>query len=383
MSPGILRRALKKLGNNKSPRNTDIDDTTQAKQTLVETGVLPTLICEMVIDSVAGQMRRVGKQWWHYDTMETLQACSLTCRAWTPRSQLHLFRFLRVRCSEKQVRRVIALLDKNPALRSRIEVLVIRAPGFLATLKPIPLQLSAALPDVPELCISRSFIELAPSSLIATSMGTFTAVTVLALYHCYFGSRDDICRLLVALPRLHTLALDEPSWVLAQRYTSVVLDPEPTTLRLKVLRMTTSAAWLRDGRGIGFFEWLARSGAISSLEFLVVNTMIISEATYDLVRGLVEASAKTVQQLSLTFSPEFDYSTSCKCLRFVSPAKDTYNHVCSMRNVWTVHESARLRDLRPIPPLRFRAPRHIPRRPPSPASHPAHSLPRIPPNSSP
>lgn len=313
MSLGALGRAIKKLGSNKTRRGAESDDTTKVDPTPAGTGVLPTLVCEMVIDCVAGHLRHIGKQWWGEDILKTLQACSLTCRAWTPRSQFHLFRFLRVRCSQKQVHKVLSLFDRNPALPSRIEVLVIRAPGLLAKLKSIPAQLCEALPDVPELRISRSFVDLAfkLDSPIIASLTTFTAVTTLSLSQSHFHSPHDIRRVIVAFPRLETLVLDQPAWTIVPTYPPVHTNLEFTTLRIKVLRLTTSTAWLRDPRGCAFFSWLARSGVVSCLEFLVVNTMVLDEASYNFVRELIEVSAKTVKQLSITFGLDFDY-TSCE-----------------------------------------------------------------------
>ena len=61
---------------------------------------LPTEICEAIIDCVA-QTSRFNDPYVMYEdfaSLETLKACSLTCRAWTPRTRIHLFRIVCVRC---------------------------------------------------------------------------------------------------------------------------------------------------------------------------------------------------------------------------------------------------------------------------------------------
>ena len=92
---------------------------------------LPIEVCERIIDWVAAapEFDNLYKLYEDDFALATLRSCSLTCRSWTPRTRLHLFRILRVRCSpntEGDINGVCSLLANNPALTSFVTTLIAR-----------------------------------------------------------------------------------------------------------------------------------------------------------------------------------------------------------------------------------------------------------------
>ena len=273
-------------------------------------GILPTIVCELVIDAVAARHRREISHVWTGGldaTVETLRACSLTCRAWTPRSQYHLFHFLTVQCSQKRVEKVVALLTRNPALESRIAVLVLKPAR--RTLNSIPPVLSKALPRVSEIRISQATVTLNSIYNIEAFLGSFAAITTLNLFACTFQSANDLRRVVAAMSNLRTLVIDRPEW------RSTNPDPPhlislPTGLRLREIFLSASAVWLEDARCSWFIHWLALSGAVQSLTMLVlIHAMIFNDGVLEAIRGVVEASAGALEELSWSPGTDLDYSS--------------------------------------------------------------------------
>ena len=94
-------------------------------ETTRRTVTLPTEICERIIDIIGQPVIHADYDFWrHPDVSRTLHACTLTCRAWKYRAQLHLFRALRVDCSGEEadgIEAFTSFLRHNNSLRARLE----------------------------------------------------------------------------------------------------------------------------------------------------------------------------------------------------------------------------------------------------------------------
>lgn len=175
---------------------------------------LPTLIWEQVIDLVAEED---FMQYWRPGALKTLRACSLTCRAWTPRSQFYIFRVVSVFCStrgRKSVKRLAALLTRHPALHAHIRVLVVRAgTGDYTSLDRMPQQLAELLPHLPTLRLSNCFLAPAKGDAFDVSLQQFASVTSLVLDHVTLNSVRDLQRVVSGIPSTQSLHLRFVKWV--------------------------------------------------------------------------------------------------------------------------------------------------------------------------
>ncbi|KIP10661.1 hypothetical protein PHLGIDRAFT_208843 [Phlebiopsis gigantea 11061_1 CR5-6] len=300
MAPSFIHGTLKKLDLGLTRLSTRNAKAIQHGEPL-----LPTIACELVIDFVARE--RPTEKVWENDALKTLRACSLTCRAWRLRSQYHLFRFLVVKCTQKHMKGIIALLDRHPALCSRIELLVIkpRAVGDSLT-DNIPPRITQRLGSVPEIRLSSCYI--APGSRIDSYLQQFTAITTLNLFYVEFKTFEDMRRITMLFHNLTSLTINATKWrgYPDAQPSSIVL---PVKLRLRELYIAGSAKWMQDRRANALFEWLAQSGILSGLEILKLqNLMILTDASCASVRGVVEAALSTLTMVSFSPGPELDYT---------------------------------------------------------------------------
>ena len=303
---GWSRLARKSTTSSSNPRDRSI--------TTAEGSKLPTLVCEMVIDFVARQV--TSQSLWYPDIAKTLRACSLTCRAWTPRSQYHLFRFLAVRCSNKHVRSIVAFLNKNPVLQSRVEVLVIKPRSRLnTTLDNIPTEITDLLFQVRELRLSGCFLRVTAASTLENSLGRFTFVTSFNIYNAGFESFNDLQRIITSFPRLRRLSIYSPRWWIPKSDLPNLVSVH-TSLRLFEIDIAVSANWLQDERGAAFLEWLASSGIVLSLTKLMLDqTMTTTDTALSAVQTVVHAAANTLQCIAFSPGPDLDY-TECACVLY-------------------------------------------------------------------
>jgi hypothetical protein len=103
--------------------------------------VLPQELVEAIIDE------------WKDSDVE-LRACALVCRAWTPRSQEHLFRSVTL-ASEKDIAVLDDLFLGSPHLSAHVKLLSAVLPGSLeAWRSPAASRIANALVHLPVLCIS-------------------------------------------------------------------------------------------------------------------------------------------------------------------------------------------------------------------------------------
>ena len=270
--------------------------------------LLPTVLCEKVIDFVAKE--RLTEKVWEDDVLKTLRACSLTCRAWRHRSQYHLFRFLVVKCTPKQMREAIALLDRHPALCLRVELLVIKPRRLGDELADnIPTRITELLGSVQEIRLSNCYI--APESRIDVSLQQFTMITTLNLFYVELKNFSDMRQIITLFHNLTSLTINASRW----RGKPDIQSPYsffPVKLRLHELYIAGSATWLQDPRSHALFEWLAQSGISNRLETLKLqNLMVLTDSAYASVRGIINAALSSLTMVSFSPGPELDY-IDCK-----------------------------------------------------------------------
>ena len=276
--------------------------------------VLPTEVCERIIDFVAEEYLLISRaRRWQIGVLETLQACALTCSAWTPRSQLHLFRFLGVQCakdSKKNVDEFFTLLERNQALQSYVESLCFSAEVDGTTLLHVlPLRATQLASEVKQLTLMKGTVCTPCASLFSICMRQFRAVTQLVLWDVAFRSVHDLRRVIDALHALDRLNMTRVTWQFARTPTTPTTYPRTKT-RLERLWFKSDAAWLKDEQTIYFIEWLARSGLVSCLRRADFHhAMFVSDKMVTAVQTLLQACAESVQEVILSLGPEVDFST--------------------------------------------------------------------------
>ena len=283
---------------------------------------LPTEVCERVIDWVAaappfGEM--YFRPYHDDDALNTLRACALTCKAWTPRTRLHLFRVLRVRCSptaDGNVEDFAALLINNPALRSFTHTIMAKAvPDELSTLHVVPIKLPRMMSSLERLRVEEGLFYPAPGMF--PSLKLLTSVTIVSFHNVEFCSVHDLRRIIGALRGLKTLYLFDPKWqnTTTLRGALIVQPSSPTSVRLHQLQISADRTWLSDPRSAQFMQWLGCSRILSSVTTLFTELlMVLNEAMLDAMELMIEASSQTVEEVQLNFCHDVNFSR-CKSHR--------------------------------------------------------------------
>ena len=258
------------------------------------------------------------------DALKTLRACALTCRAWTPRTQLHMFRILCIRCSPNtrgDINNFRSLLARAPALTSLVTTVVAKASkGENSTLHTIPIILPPLLARLTFLRLSGGLFY--PALRTFPAMRRFTSVTKLSLFGVTFCSPQDLRRTVDSFKALLILEIVNIAW--QPRPSSSPSSDIPTprfyyarsALQLKELSITSDRAWLVDPRSVQALEWLPRSSILSSLTALYLgSTMILDARLLAVVELALKASARSVEHVDLCFGPEVEFSRGALHLR--------------------------------------------------------------------
>lgn len=277
------------------------------------TPILPTELCEYIIDYVADEdVGTVRFQLWEDDVRNTLRACALTCRAWTPRAQLHLFRFLGVVCapgSRRSLDALVALLSRNSALQTYVESLsAYIGDDKTTTWRRLPAVLPRVLLGLRHLRLAEGHLYTPPGHAFELSLRRLTSVTRLVLYKLAFHSPVDLRRSVSAMHGLQSLVVSWPSWHAPCRFPPPPHFPR-CRVRLHDVRIGAEAAWLRDPRAVYFVQWLARSGAVESLcELALQQMMVLDGGMLAAVESVLEASKNTLEVLALSLGPDIDFA---------------------------------------------------------------------------
>ena len=280
---------------------------------------LPTEICERVIDWVAEEPGFDGSHRLYADgdALKSLRACALTCRAWTARARIHMFRNLRILCAlniDGNTADLSSLLAANPALPLRVKVVIAKAlPEHYSTLHIVPFALPQLLPRLEYLRLARGLFHPAPC--IFPAMNRFTSVTKLSLDEVVFYSTHDLRRTIGSFRALQILELWDISWHI--KSFSVDMSPRSSycpqsAVRLKKLLIVVDRTWLLDRRSVPILEWLGKSGILSSLEVLsLCRMMILSSRMLAAVETAIQAAAISLEKVWLAIGPEIEFS---KCM---------------------------------------------------------------------
>lgn len=250
---------------------------------------------------------------WPQGVLGTLRACSLTCRAWTPRSQFHIYRIVGISCSacdNLNVESFVSLLDRHGALRTYITAVIGKA-GLddNPTLHILPLKLPRLLTHLRHLRLANGIFYPPPGAVFDVSMRQFSTVAELSLDRVTFHSVHDMRRIVSALRSLSKLELWFPSWRTTPP--TVVSSPSRSRMPARLVKLCIHADsdWMWDYRSVYFVEWLANSGALTSLRQLNLGGMMIcNEAMFRVVEIVLRVAKESLKYLGLSCSPEVHFS---------------------------------------------------------------------------
>ncbi|TBU35415.1 hypothetical protein BD311DRAFT_1947 [Dichomitus squalens] len=169
---------------------------------------LPPELCDQTIDHL-------------WDDLESLRACSLTCKDWLPGSRYHLFRNVRLRHSD-DVTRFRALLTSSPGIAPCVRKLSLSADydrsaedgaareddawvNSAAELFPM-------LQHVTTLALARVRWHALSGDTRAAFAGLFKSVRQLFLFEVSFDASRDVVAFLSAFPALQELYFQAVSW---------------------------------------------------------------------------------------------------------------------------------------------------------------------------
>lgn len=283
---------------------------------------LPVEVCERIIDIVAEQSHFVhpGSAYRYADALNTLRACALTCRAWAFRSQMHLFRMLRIYCAPGKdggVEDIIKLIEARPALLSRIEFVTARGDGESTdtTLHLLPLKLPGHINGVQKLRMG--YGRFCPHHGVFPAMRQFTSVSQLTLSSITFLSQADLRQTLNSFVALEDLRLFFLHWRYPDEHHKFTDGFPPSHLRLKKLAISSTNSWTQDLRSVHFIRWLGISGVSTRLQLLNTELMIITDSEMlAATKTLVQASRDTAQEIHIGFGHDVHFS-ECKHICFI------------------------------------------------------------------
>ncbi|KAI0332589.1 hypothetical protein GY45DRAFT_1320789 [Cubamyces sp. BRFM 1775] len=169
---------------------------------------LPPELCDQAIDYL-------------WDDIESLRACSLTCKAWLPSSRFHLFRNVRLRHAEDVVR-FRALLASAPGIAPCVRKLSLSADYGGATPEGSPQEddawvngAAALLPllsHITTLGLARVRWHALNEETRAAFAGVFKNVRQLFLFEVSFEASRDVVAFLSGFPVLQELYFQAVSW---------------------------------------------------------------------------------------------------------------------------------------------------------------------------
>lgn len=295
---------------------------------------LPTEVCERIIDFVAQEDAFVSR-WmlWKQDVCDTLLACALTCRAWAPRAQLHLFRFLGVHCAPRDRRSpeaFAALVGRHGALRTYVESLSVYLgdDATASTWRALAVRAPHMLPRLRHFRLARGTLYPAPGHAFEMSLRQFVSVRRLSLWAVTFYSVADLRRAVSAIHGLQNLVISWLAWHTPPPPALPTRFP-PCRARIADLRIDAQAAWLADPRSAYVVNWLARSGAASSLHTIGFSQMMILDQTMlASVAAVIDASRNTLRMVYLSLSSSVDVAMRTCIITSMRPALTLSCPVC-------------------------------------------------------
>ncbi|GJE99846.1 hypothetical protein PsYK624_161200 [Phanerochaete sordida] len=271
----------------------------------------PVEICERIMDFVAGEAN-YGSNAWADGVQYTLVTCSLTCRAWRPRAQAHLFRAVSVVGNEAELRKLGVLLTHNPALGPFVRILTLHndeSPSA-SSLHLLPIGVTRLLPNLETLRIAQGTVHVPPCASFGSSIRRLSSLTKLAIVDALLPSVEEVRQVICACRHLQNILLNDCAW-----QNSVHDIPRPdatafpdsilhhqTSVRLQTLELNFATQWAKDPRTSQILRWLSMSGAVDSCRKIFFHGIsICNNDGIAAVEAVVCAASKTVESLLLFF----------------------------------------------------------------------------------
>lgn len=273
-------------------------------------------IAERIMDFIAGTETVLINQTWAEGVPATLAACSLTCRAWRPRAQAHLFRDVALSSAEHyhcNISGFLSLLANHPALGPFIRTCTVydtpSPPAKSPSLHNAPFQLLQMLPQLEHLRFKVGTFYPPPGIALDACIRRSSSIVKLWLEKVAFYSVNDLRRIINACRNMRELQVMWCTW--RGNSKSTVIRPRlPTPVRLESVLIDGEAEWLKDPRSASFLQWLAHSGALISansvdLPRFIANASNMLAASH----SVIHACRSTLTTLCLMFSPDrLDYN---------------------------------------------------------------------------
>ena len=257
---------------------------------------LPLEVYEIIIDIVAEDSST--------HRLCNLLACALTCRAWLPRSQLHLVMAQRTISGPKSLSSYVHTLHTHPELAERVSSVEIQArrqplddsPDWIDV---VPEQLAPCLPQLDRIAVTGDFQgKLTAHTTFSRSLSLFNAATGLDLSRAMrLGTPDFITGMARSLPNLHKLHIGGHA---VDQELQVQGTTDSTTLDLSHLKISDISVL-----SLSMTQLLVVPGSssMSKLTTLEVTGLRLPESS-DLFDHLSRsiATCSGLQKLSLGFS---------------------------------------------------------------------------------
>ncbi|KAJ3487587.1 hypothetical protein NLI96_g3421 [Meripilus lineatus] len=243
--------------------------------------MLPIEVWEIVIESL----------WYH---PQTLISCTLTCRAWHPKSRhcLQSLRQARLHCVKDLnalVDEVVHSPDRARCLRElRIVVDTKDTSSTPTWVSKVTLTLPSKLPRLTALELS-GIQSVAFDPLGVQVVSAFKTITSLTFEGCSFPTFSQFGRILLSLPSLKHLGVGDLEWA-EYRTLPWILGPK----RAKILRLRTLAIWTtRSTTWLGeFIWWLLTTASRNTIQDLQLRLRVSGD--YSGLRDLLRAMSQLV-----------------------------------------------------------------------------------------
>lgn len=253
---------------------------------------LPTEVCERIIDFIRDD-EPVGSK----VSRDTLCACALVCRSWTPRSQLHLFVCVEL-SSTLQAQSFLDVLARSPSVCLGVESLIISPSPPKDPLKTPPCYyrwIHTVLSTLPRILTNLERLDFRRLPTLHQTFiplaSQFKTVKELYLRNLDKQSFSEIIRLVNRFPQLQILYLIDCKWTQpAHYYPSKQHRPQLLTIWLEGHCWENARKWLSSSRCLS---------AVTDMSFRNINTVVIHE-----LAGVLQQCTGTLRQLIVSFDTE-------------------------------------------------------------------------------
>ncbi|KAH9947976.1 hypothetical protein B0H21DRAFT_300205 [Amylocystis lapponica] len=235
---------------------------------------IPPEMCDYVINFLHDDTRALG-------------ACSLTCRAWVPATQVHLFRNISLDNS-KLFTAFCRLLHTAPHLGYHVRELSIARTSVAVNCDvndpEAGLNLCSILTHLSGIQTLGFYLTHLPS---VPTLGFYVPLTELTLVACRFPAFDDFIDLFYSFPQLEHLHLVTVTWQTRS------LDLRPRSAAPKLRKLTIG----RDSDICLLVEWLLAEALCSKIDSISVRCATKLEAIA--VGALLEVLGSSLKDLTL------------------------------------------------------------------------------------